>query len=238
VSLLCCCTWPIPSPRVPADDTSSSRPPPDSPAAEGSGTAATADSASPWVFPALDLAAAAAATGEPSTSEAAAAGSSSYRSDDAGQITVVAPVSPSGESPFLAGAALAACCSKSSSPAGKALSRGGSRAHSSSSAAARAAAAGDSSRSSSRRLSAAGRQQQQVAAALAATSSNGGGVRSPLGDGVPASAGSGGLSSGLLQQQASAGYDALGNALIPALDADAESTGVLKAMIWRVIIRK
>jgi hypothetical protein len=211
-----------------AADTSSSRPPPDSPAADGSATAATADSEGPWVFPALDLAAAAAA-GEPPISDATAAAiarSSSCRSDDVGQITVVAPVSTSGESPFLAGAALAASCSKSSSPAGQALSRGGSRAHSSSSAAARAAAAGDSSRSSSRRLSAAGRQQAAAAAAATATSSSGGGVRSPLGDGVQASPGSGGvLSSGQLQQQASAGYDALGNALIPALDADAESTG-------------
>jgi hypothetical protein len=135
------------------------------------------------------------------------------------QITLAAPVSPV-ESPFLAGAALASC-SKNSSPAGKALSRGGSRAHSSSSAAARTAAAGNSSSSSSRRLSAAGRQQQQ----LVGTSSSGG-ARSPLGDGAqqgPSTSGASGA--GIVQQRQSAGFDTLDSALLPPLDADAESTG-------------
>lgn len=182
------------------------------------------DSKDPWGFPALaaSLAAAAAAAdaapAEGAGADAAAAGSSSPTGPE--QITLVAPVSPV-ESPFLAGAALAGC-SKSSSPAGKALSRGGSRAHSSSSAAGRAAAAGNSSGSSSRRLSAAGRQQQL------AGSSSGGGARSPLGDGVqpqgPSTSGASGAA-GVVQQQQSVGYDALDSALIPALDADAESTG-------------
>jgi hypothetical protein len=149
------------------------------------------------------------------------------------QITLAAPVSPV-ESPFLAGAALASC-SKSSSPAGKAQSRGGSRggsrAHSSSSAAARAAAAGGSSRSSSRRLSAAGRQQQQQQQLQLAGASSSGGVRSPLGDGVQGPSTSG-VQQGLgpLQQQSSAGYDALGNACAPAMDTDAESTGELELL--------
>jgi hypothetical protein len=87
------------------------------------------------------------------------------------------------------------------------------------------AAAGGSSRSSSRRLSAAGRQhqqQQQQQQQVLTTSS--GAARSGLGDGVHAPAVSASSGSALLQQQ-SAGYDALGNALIPGLDGDAESTG-------------
>lgn len=216
-----------------AADTSSSRPPHDnSTAAEQEGQGAAADfAAAPWGFPALAVPAveepstsgAAAAAGAEGAAAAAEGSSSSPKGPE--EIILVAPVSP-GESPFLAGAALASC-SKNSSPAGKALSRGGSRAHSSSSAAGRAAAAGNSSSSSSRRLSAAGRQQQQQQQQVLATSS--GGARSPLGDGaVQGPAASGPSASSHLLQQGSAGYDALGNALIPGLDADAESTGELQ----------
>ena len=212
---------------VSAADTSSSKPPGDSTSAADE---AAVDSADPWGFPALAAAAPAAAdaTAPPAAAagagdEAAAMTAAVQRSsspEGLEQITLAAPVSPV-ESPFLAGAALASC-SKNSSPAGNALSRGGSRADSSSSAAARTAAAGNSSSSSSRRLSAAGRQQQQQ---LVSTSSSGG-ARSPLGDTAqqgPSTSGASGA--GIVQQRQSAGFDTLDSALLPPLDADAESTG-------------